>query len=82
MRVSIFGGNSLATTSLVRLSMKGVMRLRNWSIFSLLPWRSMGLRNSTPKRFWLPRKPGIKKWKRLHSSPRWFSMGVPDKHRR
>jgi hypothetical protein len=29
-----------------------------------------------------PRKPGIRKWNCAHSSPRWFSSGVPVRHSR
>ena len=81
-RVSTLGGNSWATSALVRRSMKGVIRARNWARRSGLPCFSIGLRNRALKRASLPKKPGIKKWNRLQSSPKWFSIGVPDRHRR
>ncbi len=59
--VSTLGGSSLATSALVRRSMKGVMRARNCAMRSGLPERSIGLRNNSLKRAWLPRKPGIRK---------------------
>ena len=61
IRVSILGGNSLATRSFVRRNMKGVTLALNKAIFSALPCRSMGVRNSSVNRRWLPKKPGIKK---------------------
>ena len=59
--VSTLGGSSLATSALVRRSMNGVMRVRNCTMRALSPSFSMGVRNISLKRCWLPRKPGIKK---------------------
>ena len=80
--VSCFSGNSPATSDLPRRSRNGVTRRRSWPSRSPSPCFSMGVRNTSLKRAWLPRKPGIRKWNRLHSSPRWFSSGVPDRHSR
>ena len=80
--VSTLGGSSDATSALVRRSMNGATRARNWASRPVSPCFSMGLRNSSRNRCWLPKKPGIRKWNRLQISPRWFSMGVPDRHSR
>ena len=80
--VSCFSGKSVATSPLARRNIKGVIRRRSWLARSLSPCFSIGVRYKTLKRAWLPKKPGIKKLNRLHNSPRWFSIGVPDKHSR
>ena len=65
-----FSGKSAATSRLWRRSMKGVRRRRSLSARSVSLCFSIGVRYSALKRAWLPRKPGIKKLNKLHSSPR------------
>ena len=67
---STLGGSSAATSALVLRSMKGVMRARSCAMRVLSPCFSMGVRNTSLKRCWLPRNPGIRKWNRLQISPR------------
>ncbi len=81
-RISVFGGSSVATASLVRRSRKGAMRRRSCSLRASSPWRSMGVRNRRRKRRSSPSMSGIRKSSRDHSSPRWFSNGVPVRHSR
>ena len=74
--ISVFSGNSVNTVCLVRRRINGAMRVFR---VSACGWFLSAL----PKRFLntgrVCKKPGIKKLNKLHSSPKWFSIGVPDR---
>ncbi|MNC06649.1 hypothetical protein D3C75_541670 [compost metagenome] len=77
--ISVLSGSSVSTCCLRRRSMKGLITARSsamcWGSFTALPKRRL----NSPR---LPSRPGLMKVNRLHSSPRWFSMGVPERARR
>ena len=79
---SVFGGSSLATWSLVRRRMSGATRSFSIAFRSTSPSFSMGVRKRLLNASSVPRNPGTRKFIRLHNSPRWFSIGVPDRQRR
>ncbi len=78
----VLGGSSLATTSFVRRRMSGeTLRLSEFWM-SELPSFSMGLLKVVLNALYDCRSPGMRKLNVLHSSPRWFSMGVPERQMR
>ena len=79
---SVLGGSSFATSSLRRRRMKGATRRASSSRRIRSPCFSIGVRQLRVKSFDSPRKPGSRKSNCAHSSPRWFSIGVPVRHSR
>lgn len=78
----VFGGNSGATSSFRRRRMNGRIRRASRSRLRVSPNFSIGVRQYFTNILASPRKPGSKKSNWLQSSPRWFSSGVPVRHRR
>ena len=81
--ISVLGGSSRATSSLVRRRMYGATcsrsaRRRSRSPVALDRHARTGARNQSAS----PSSPGLRKSNSDHSSPRWFSTGVPDRQRR
>ena len=58
------------------------MRVANWVRRSGSPSFSIGARNRRLKLLRDPSRPGIRNANCDHSSPRLFSIGVPDRHSR
>ncbi|MNB85327.1 hypothetical protein D3C75_322240 [compost metagenome] len=80
--MTVFGGSSEATWSLRRRRMKGRMRWASSCARRRSLPRSMGWRQCWLNCFSLPSSPGSRKSNCVHSSPRWFSSGVPVRHSR
>ena len=74
---SVSAGNSVATTSLRRRRINGATRCASSRARTVSPFFSIGVRQSRWKLRASPRYPGSKKWNCAHSSPKWFSIGVP-----
>ena len=81
-RMVCFGGSSVATAAFVRRTMNGRMRVASWPRRTGSPSFSIGVRKRRVKFFRDPSSPGIRKANCDHSSPRLFSIGVPDRHSR
>ncbi len=76
--ISVLGGSSFTTSLFMRRRMNGATRFFSISIADSLPC-SMGVRNRRRNCSALPSRLGMRKRNMLHSSPRLFSTGVPDR---
>ncbi len=74
----IVGDETLGAAQHQRRETRSARRLRSPSS----RFFSIGARKQRLKLSSEPRKPGVRKWKSDQSSPRWFSIGVPDRQSR
>ena len=72
--ISVFGGSSVATSSLVRRSRNGLTRRSAGACARASPCFSIGVRKRLRKLLASPRRPGERKSNSDHSSPRLFSQ--------
>ena len=75
--ISVLGGSSRATSRFSRRRMNGRTRAASAARRPASPRFSMGVRYSSRKVFSSCSRPGARKLNCDHSSPRWFSSGVP-----